>query len=331
MEPERNVFSRKKVIISGGLGFIGSNLAIRLVELGADVTVIDSLIPEYGGNLRNVEPVREKVRINISDVRDEHSLRYLVQGIDFFFNLAGQTSHLDSMENPFTDLEINAKAQLSILETCRKYNPEVKIVFASTRQIYGNPKYLPVDENHPLDPVDVNGINKMSGEMYHILYNKVYRIQTAVLRLTNTYGPRMRIRDSRQTFLGIWIRNLLENKMIEVYGDGSQLRDYTYIDDVVDAFLLVAGADQWNGVVFNLGHDHPYTLKETAEIMIRQNRGGSYIFRPFPEFLRKIDIGSFYSDFGKIRSSLGWYPVVSLDEGIRKTIGYYRENLRYYL
>ena len=255
MKPETSSFFNKNVIISGGLGFIGSNLAIRLVEMGADVTVIDSLIPEYGGNLWNVEPVMKKVRINISDVRDEHSLRYLVQGKDFFFNLAGQTSHLDSMENPFADLEINAKAQLSILETCRKYNPEVRIVFASTRQIYGNPKYLPVDENHPLDPVDVNGINKMSGEMYHILYNRVYGIRTAVIRLTNTYGPRMRIRDARQTFLGIWIRNLLENRIIEIYGDGSQLRDYNYIDDVVDAFLLVAGAGQWNGVVFNLGHD----------------------------------------------------------------------------
>jgi nucleoside-diphosphate-sugar epimerase len=171
----------------------------------------------------------------------------------------------------------------------------------------------------------------MSGEMYHILYNRVYNIQTSVLRLTNTYGPRMRIRDARQTFLGIWIRNLLENRMIEIYGDGSQIRDYNYIDDVVDAFLLVAGAGQWNGVVFNLGHDHPYSLKETAEIMIGQFRSGGYIFRPFPDFFRKIDIGSFYSDFGKIRSSLGWSPVVGLDEGIRKTIEYFRENLKYYV
>ena len=331
MRLNTEVFFKKKVIISGGMGFIGSNLAIKLVDCGAIVTLVDSLIPEYGGNLWNIEPIKEKVKINISDVRDEHSIQHLIQGQDFFFNLAGQTSHLDSMQNPFTDLEINSKAQLSILEACKKYNPGIKIIFASTRQLYGKPQYLPVDEKHPLYPVDVNGINKLSGEWYHIVYNHVYDIKTVVLRLTNTYGPRMRIKDARQTFLGIWVRNLIENKPIFIYGDGSQIRDYNYIDDVVDAFLRVAASDQWNGSIFNLGNDEPISLKTTAEMMIEENHAGNYIFKEFPPDLKKIDIGDFYSDFSKIKDLLGWSPQVKIRTGIKETLDYFRNNYQYYV
>jgi len=331
MEVNREVFSNKNVIISGGLGFIGSNLAIRLVECGAIVTLIDSLIPEYGGNLWNIEPVKNQVKINISDVRDEYSIRSLIQGQDYFFNLAGQTSHLDSMQNPITDLEINSKAQLSILEACKKYNPSIRIVFASTRQLYGKPQYLPVDEKHPLFPGNEKAIKKMSGDWYTIVYTNVSDIKNAILRLTNTYGPRMRIKDARQTFLGIWIRNLLEGKPISIYGNGSQIRDYNYIDDVVDAFLLVAGSDQWNGSIFNLGHHKPLSLKTTAEIMIDENQSGEYLFKEFPTDLKKIDIGDFYSDYGKINTLLGWAPKVSIREGIKETLDYYRNNFNYYL
>ena len=331
MNLNTEIFFKKNIIISGGLGFIGSNLAKKLVDLGANVTIIDSLIRAYGGNLWNIESIKDKVKINISDVRDEHSMEHLIQNQDFFFNLAGQTSHLDSMNNPFIDLEINGKAQLAMLEACRKYNPTVKIIFASTRQLYGHPQYLPVDEAHPTVPVDVNGINKLTGEMYHILYFKVYNIKTSVIRLTNTYGPHMRIKDARQTFLGIWIKNLLENKPIQIFGDGSQLRDYNYIDDVVDAFLLVAGSDKLDGSVFNLGNDDPISLKSTAEIMIEENKGGEYIFLPFPEDLKKIDIGDFYSDFSKIKNVLGWTPEVSNRLGFKKTIEYFRKNLSHYL
>jgi len=324
-------FFNKNIIISGGMGFIGSNLAIKLVDLGANVTVIDNLVPEYGGNTWNIESIKDRININIADVRDEKIMQRLIQGQDYFFNLAGQTSHLDSMINPFVDLEINAKAQLSILEECRKFNPTIKIIFASTRQIYGRPQYLPVDEKHPLVPVDVNGINKLAGEMYHVLYNKVYNIKTSVLRLTNTYGPRMRIKDARQTFLGIWIKNLLENKPIVIYGDGSQLRDYNYIDDVVDAFLQVAGSDVWNGSIFNLGNSNPISLETTAKIMIEENNAGSYVFTPFPEDLKKIDIGDFYSDYSKIKINLGWNPEVSINAGFRETIDYFRNNYEYYV
>jgi len=323
-------FKDKKVLISGGLGFIGSNLAIELVNIGAFVTIVDSLIPEYGGNFWNIEPVKNQVKVNISDVRDPHSMQYLVQNQDYFFNLAGQTSHLDSMVNPFPDLEINARAQLSILEACRKYNPTVKIVFASTRQIYGKPQYLPVDENHPLNPADVNGINKLSGEWYHIIYHRVHGISSSILRLTNTYGPRMRIKDARQTFLGIWIKNLLEEKPILIYGDGHQIRDYNYVDDVVEALLTVALKDLPAGTIFNLGDNHPKSLKETADLMIEINRKGSYQLVPFPEKLKHIDIGDFYSNFSKIQNETGWFPRTSIYDGLNSTISYFRQNLEKY-
>lgn len=319
-----SVFAHKNILITGGLGFIGSNLAIRLVELGAEVTLVDSLIPEYGGNLFNIEPIKDRVRVNIADVRDEFSMDYLVQGRDYLFNLAGQTSHLDSMQNPYIDLDINCRAQLSILEACRKHNPRVKIVYASTRQIYGKPDYLPVDEKHPLHPTDVNGINKMAGEWYHILYNNVYGIRAVSLRLTNTYGPRMRVKDARQTFLGIWIKRVLDSEPIEIWGDGTQIRDFNYVDDVVEAMLLVASSDEANGRIYNLGSDETINLRDLAAKLIALNGGGECRLVPFPPDRKAIDIGDYYSDYRLIRGKLGWKPQVSLDEGLKRTLDYYR-------
>jgi UDP-glucose 4-epimerase len=329
MPPFDEAFKGKKVLVTGGLGFIGSNLSLRLVALGADVLLVDSLVPEYGGNLFNVAGVEKKMRINISDVRDEHSMRYLVQGQDYLFNLAGQTSHMDSMQDPYTDLEINAKAQLSILESCRKYNPGIKIVFASTRQIYGKPDYLPIDEMHLLRPVDVNGINKMAGEWYHILYNNVYGIRACALRLTNTYGPRMRVKDARQTFLGIWIRLLVENKPFEVW-EGHQLRDFTYVDDAVQALLMTAAKDEVNGHVFNLGGERVISLKDLADLLIEVNGGGKYSVQVFPPNRKGIDIGDYYADFSRIRSVLDWKPEVPLREGLARTLTFYRTYLEQY-
>lgn len=323
-------FASKNVLITGGLGFIGSNLAMRLVDVGARVTLVDSLIPEYGGNLWNVESIKDRVKINICDVRDEHAMKYLVQGHDFLFNLAGQTSHLDSMNNPFPDLEINARAQLSILESCRHYNPDIKLVFASTRQMYGVPQYLPVDERHPLKPVDVNGINKMAGEWYHLVYNNVYGIRASVLRLTNTYGPRMRVMDARQTFLGIWIRKIIEGAPIQVFGDGKQIRDFNYVDDVVEALLLAAQSEDANGEIFNLGADDPINLKDTAEMLIQAAETGVYEIIPFPAERKAIDIGDFYADYRKIRAKLGWKPTVLLEEGLRRTVEYYKHSAHHY-
>lgn len=322
--------NRKKILITGGLGFIGSNLAIRLVKLGAEVTIVDNLMPKYGGNLWNIEPVKDKVRVNISDVRNRIPMRYLIKGQDYLLNLAGQTSHLDSMEDPYTDLDINTHAQLSILEACRRYNKDIRLVFASTRQIYGKPDYLPVDENHPLRPVDVNGINKLAGENYHLIYNKVYGIRSCVLRLTNTYGPRMRIKDARQTFLGIWIRSLIEEKPIMIYGDGKQARDYNYIDDVVEAILLSAVNDQSIGEVYNLGGRKKYTLTETARLMAKLAQNGRYEYMPFPQDRKVIDIGDYWGDYQKIEHDLGWLPKTELKAGMKKTYDYFSENIQNY-
>jgi UDP-glucose 4-epimerase len=323
-------FANRRVLITGGLGFIGATLARRLVGLGARVTLVDSLIPEYGGNLFNIAGIEDRVRVNISDVRDEHSLKYLVQEQDYVFNLAGQTSHLDSMNDPYTDLEINCRAQLSILETCRKYNPAVKIVFASTRQLYGKPDYLPVDEKHLLRPVDVNGINKMAGEWYHILYNNVYGLRACALRLTNTYGPRMRVKDARQTFLGVWIRLVVEGRPFEVW-DGHQLRDFTFVDDVVEAFLAAALDDRANGRAINLGGVEVVSLKDLAQLLVDVNGGGEFVQRDFPAERKRIDIGDYYANFDLARVALDWAPRVALREGLAETLTFYREHLAAYL
>ncbi len=324
------LFRNKRVLITGGIGFIGSNLARALVPLGADVVLVDSLIPEYGGNLFNIADIAGSVRVNIADVRDRHGMAHLVQGQDFIFNLAGQTSHLDSMENPDTDLAINCGGQLSILESCRRHNPSVKLVFASTRQIYGRPHYLPVDEKHPLDPVDVNGIHKLAAEFYHTLYNNVYGLRACVLRLTNTIGPRMRIRDARQTFVGVWLRQILENKPIEVWG-GQQLRDFTFVDDCVEAMLTAAVDERANGRVFNLGGDCTISLRDLAAMLVELNGAGEFAVREFPENRKRIDIGDYYSDFALIRESLGWQPRTPLREGLARTLAFYRENIHHYV
>ncbi len=304
-------FRGRRVLITGGLGFLGSNLARRLLDLGASVTLLDSLIPQYGGNLFNIAGIDRDVRVNISDVRDVHSMRFLVQDHDILFNLAGQTSHMDSMEDPYTDLEINCRSQISILEACRNYNPGIKVVFASTRQIYGKPDYLPVNEAHLLRPVDVNGINKMAGEWYHILYNNVFGIAACALRLTNTYGPRMRVKDARQTFLGIWVRLLVQGKPFEVW-EGQQLRDFTFADDAVEALLLAAGDPHMQGQALNVGGDRVISLKELADLLIEVNGGGEYTQRSYPADRKRIDIGDYYADDTRLRAVLGWEPKVRI-------------------
>ncbi|MCF6158625.1 MAG: NAD-dependent epimerase/dehydratase family protein [wastewater metagenome] len=329
MKNFREFFSTK-VLITGGLGFIGSSLARRLVHLDAKVTLIDSLIPFYGGNLFNIHDIKDQVIVNISDVRDPYAMANLVQKKDYLFNLAGQTSHIDSMNDPQTDLDINASAQLSILEACRKYNPDIRIVFASTRQVYGKPEYLPVDEKHPICPVDVNGINKLAGEWYHLLYNNVYKIRSCALRLTNTYGPGMRVKDARQTFLGIWLKNLIEGTPIKVFGNGLQLRDFGYIDDVVDALLIAAINPKAYGEVFNLGGIQYINLKDLAALLIEIFQKGTFEIVPFPPDLKAIDIGDYFSDYTKIHQFLGWSPRVSLREGLKKTLEYYIQNKTYY-
>jgi dTDP-glucose 4,6-dehydratase/UDP-glucose 4-epimerase len=234
------------------------------------------------------------------------------------------------MTDPQTDLDINASAQLSILEACRRANPGVRLVFASTRQLYGRPDYLPVDEKHPIRPVDVNGINKLAGEGYHLLYSSVHGIRSSVLRLTNTYGPGMRVKDARQTFLGIWIRQLLEGKTIKVFGDGAQLRDFNYVDDCVDALLRAAGSDTAIGKVYNLGSSEVVSLKDLAILITQMHNGGHFELVPFPPERKAIDIGDYYSDFSLIQNELGWRPGTNLRSGLARTIEYFVENRLHY-
>lgn len=325
-----STYTGSKVIITGGLGFIGSNLARKLVTMGAEVTLIDSLIPQYGGNLFNIRDIKNRIELNICDIRDEYATRHLLKGKDFLFNLAGQTSHLDSMADPKTDLEINACAQLSLLESCRHVNKDVKIVFASTRQLYGKPDYLPVDEKHPIRPVDVNGINKLAGEGFHLLYNNVYGVRACALRLTNTYGIGMRVKDSRQTFLGVWMRSVVEGGVIKIFGSGSQLRDFNYVDDCVDAILMCGASDLANGKVYNLGSNEVVSLKILAEMLIGLGFGGSFELVPFPPERKLIDIGDYYSDYSLIAKDLGWGPKIKLLDGLRRTAKYYLEHHKHY-
>lgn len=298
--------------------------------MGAKVTLVDSLVPQYGGNFTNVEHLKEVVRVNVSDVRDSYSFRHLIRDQDILFNLAGQTSHLDSMDDPFTDLEINCKAQLSILEACRDVNPSVRIVFASTRQIYGRPKYLPVDEKHPIRPVDVNGVNKLAGESFHLLYSDVYQIPTTVLRLTNTYGPRMRIKDARQTFIGVWIRRILEGQPFEIWG-GEQLRDFSFVEDCVDAMIRVSLTDSTIGKALNVGGGEVVSLKQLADVLIEAAGTGEFQIMRFPPERKKIDIGDFYADATLLHELTGWQPTTSLLEGLRATVDWFRPRINQYI
>lgn len=323
-------FAGKNVLVTGGIGFIGSNLAHRLVQEGANITLLDSMLDEYGANLFNIQEIKDHVRLNFSDMRDEHSLRYLVRNQDYIFNLAGQVSHQDSMKEPFMDMEVNTRAQLTLLETCRHYAPNVVIVFSSTRQIYGKPKYLPVDENHPLSPPDVNGINKLAAEHYHQLYTKVYGLRTVCLRLTNTYGPRQLIKNARQGFIGWFVNRAVTGAPIQLFGTGEQIRDFNYVDDVVNAMCLAAVHEESYGDVFNLSGEKA-SLKDVAEMMIRFSGKGHLEIVPFPEERKKIDIGDFYGTSDKFHKTVGWKPRVQLQDGLERMIEYYARHMDKYL
>ncbi len=316
-------YKNRKVLVTGGVGFIGSNLAARLVELGAEVVLVDSMLPAYGATLDNIREIRDRVRINFSDVRDQHSLSYLVQGQDLIFSLAGQVSHSESMTDPMTDLDVNCRSQLSLLECCRAGNPAVRIVFASTRQLYGRPQYLPVDEQHPCVPVDVNGINKLAAEMYHTLYQQVFGIDTVSLRMTNTYGPRMDLASDKKGFVGIFVRKALRGEKIRIFGTGEQRRDFNYVDDAVAALLLAGERGELRGGVFNLGHARPRSLLEFVEVL---QRLANFEFElvPFPDDAAAIDIGDYYGDYAKFARATGWEPEVDLEEGLARTLRYYR-------
>ena len=319
----------KRALVTGGLGFIGSHLAAALVRQGAKVTLVDSMLPDYGWNLYNIREIEEKVHVNCADIRGQ-GMRYLVQNQDVIFNLAGQVSHIDSINDPEADLAINCQAQLSILEAVRHFNPDAVIVYASTRQIYGKPQYLPVDEAHPVSPSDINGINKAAGESYHTLYHVIHGLKTVSLRLTNTYGPHQLVKHNRQGFIGWFTRLAVEGKEIQIYGDGAQRRDLTYVDDVVHAFMLAGHEPEAIGQVYNLAHPEPICLKDLVEVMIDVAGKGSYRLIPWPGDKKKIDIGDYYGTSAKIERELAWMPAVSVRDGLTRSIAFYKEHGKAY-
>jgi len=321
----------RRVMITGGLGFVGSNLAHRLTALGAEVLLVDSLIPDYGGNLHNIAGIEDRVQVNIADVRQASTMNYLVQGRDVIFNLAGQVSHIDSMRDPHTDLDINCRSQLTLLEACRHHNPGAKVVYASTRQVYGKPDLLPVTERHLVRPTDVNGINKAAGEYYHLVYNNVFGVRGCALRLTNIYGPRQLLRHNRQGFIGWFIRLALEDREIQVFGDGSQIRDLVYVDDASEAFLIAGATDAVNGEVFNVGGDEHFAHRDLVELLVSTAGSGRFRFVEWPPEKKAIDIGSFYADSSLFKGRTGWAPRVSLAEGLQHTLDYYRTRMAHYV
>jgi UDP-glucose 4-epimerase len=324
-------YQGRRVMITGGLGFIGSNLAHRLVGLGADVLLVDSLIPDYGGNLFNIAGIEDRVHVNVADVRQASTMNYLVQGRSIIFNLAGQVSHIDSILDPHTDLDINCRSQLTLLEACRRHNPATKVVYASTRQIYGRPDFLPVTERHLVRPTDVNGINKAAGEYYHLVYNNVFGVRACALRLTNVYGPRQLVKHNRQGFIAWFIRLAVEGREIQVFGDGSQIRDFVYVDDAVEAFLLAGMSERLDGEAFNVGGAEHIAHRDLVHMLIELAGAGSYRFVEWPEEKKAIDIGSFYADSTRFIDATGWRPQVTLTDGLTRTLAYYRSHLASYL
>jgi len=327
----RASYRGRRVLVTGGLGFIGSNLARQLVELGADVLLVDAMIPEYGGNLFNIDGIADRVRVNIADVRNQSTMEVLVRDREIFFNLAGQVSHIDSMLDPYTDLEINCRAQLAMLEACRKFNPHVKVVFAGTRQVYGKPDRLPVDEGHLVRPIDVNGVNKAAGENYHLLYNHAFGLRACSLRLTNIYGPRQLIKHNRQGFIGWFIRLAIEGREITIYGDGSQLRDFVFVDDAADAFLRAGASAACDGEVFNVGGPEPISHRDLVTLLLDVTGNGSVSYVPWPAEKKQIDIGSFYADSSKFTAATGWTPRVPLRDGLMRTVDFYRRHFPRYV
>ena len=326
----REFYRGRRVMVTGGLGFIGSNLARALVALDADVLLVDSLIPDYGGNLFNIAGIEDRVRVNVADVRQASTMSHLVRDREIIFNLAGQVSHIDSMKDPHTDLDINCRSQLTLLEACRQHNPATKVVYAGTRQVYGKPDRLPVDETHLVRPTDINGINKAAGEYYHLVYNNVYGVRACSLRLTNIFGPRQLIRHNRQGFIGWFIRLALEGREIQVFGDGEQLRDFVYVDDAVDAFLRAGALDACNGGVFNVGGSQPITHRDLVQMLIEEAGAGTMRLVPWPEDKKRIDIGSFYTDSSRFMQTTGWKPQTHLREGLSETLAFYRAHFAEY-
>jgi UDP-glucose 4-epimerase len=323
-------FRGRRALVTGGLGFIGSNLAIHLVGMGAEVTIVDAMIPEYGGNLFNIEPVKDEVHVNFCDVCDVHAMNYLVRGQDYIFHLAGQVSHILSMSNPFPDIEINIKGTAVLMEACKQCNPGARVIYTGTRGQYGPATRLPVSEDAPTNPKGIYEISNLTAEKVIKVYNDVHNISSVLLRLTNVYGPRAQMKHSHYGVVNWFIRLAVDDETIQVFGDGSILRDFLYVDDCVKALLMSAVCEEATGEIFNVGIDKPTNFVELAETIVRVAGTGRWEFAPFTPERRAQEPGDFYSDISKIRAKIGWEPLTSLEEGIARTVAYYQANRERY-
>jgi UDP-glucose 4-epimerase len=330
-DDHRDFYRHRRVLITGGLGFIGSNLAHALVDLEAEVAIVDALLEDCGGRRGNIAAIASQIAVHVEDIGQPGVMDELVRGREIVFNLAGQVSHIDSMRQPFRDLEVNCRNQLTLLEACRRHNPDVKVVFAGTRQVYGRAQSLPVDESHLVRPTDVNGINKVAGEYYHLVYNDAFNVRGCSLRLSNVYGPRQLVRHDRQGFIGWFIRLAVEGKTIQIYGDGSQMRDLVYVDDAVDAFLRAGASDRCNGKVYNVGGSGPITHRDLTALLLEIAGSGHVEYIEWPAAKKAIDIGSFYVTSEKFAAETGWRPAVTLRDGLARTVAFYRRHLPEYL
>ena len=323
-------YQGKHVLITGGLGFIGSNLAIKLVKAGAHVTLLDAMLPLYGGNLFNIEPIRDQVLVNFSDIRDHNSMNYLVRGQDYIFHLAGQVSHVDSIVDPFTDIDINVNGTLSVLEACRKFNQDARIVFTGTRSQYGPSVGLPVDESAPTNPMGMYAITNLTAEKIILMYHKVHDIPGVCLRITNTYGPRHHMKHNRYGVLNWFIRLALDDEMIPIFGDGRILRDFLYVDDLTEALMMCGLTEAAYGDMYNVGSGSSISFIDLAEKITAIAGSGRYEYAPFTAERKALEPGDYWADISKIRATVGWEPQVSLEEGLRRTIEYYRRYCEHY-
>jgi len=321
----------KSALVTGGLGFIGSNLAHKLVSLGADVVVFDACLDPYGWNLANIEEIKEKVKFIKGNVLDLELLKKSVKDKDFIFHCAGQVSHVYSMKNPFLDLEMNCKGTLNLLEACRTNGDGMKLVYAGTCGQIGKMEYSPIDEKHPTDPMDVYGINKLACEKYFILYNKVYGMDSCSVRISYNYGPRQMVRHLDYGIFNYFVRMAIEGKEIAIYEPGTQLRDYNYVEDSIDAMILCSQSKKAFGEVFMLGSGKPIKFIDMVKSIVEATGTGSCKLVPWPKERKAIEKGDYFASFEKIKNTLGWIPKTTFSKGLKKTVEFYKKRLNEYI
>ena len=326
----KQFYKNKKVLVTGGLGFLGSNLANHLAKLGASVTVLDCLLGQHGGNLFNIQSAGKKIRFVRGDIRDLNLVEKLVVAQDILFNIAAQTSHTASIQDPFLDADINVRGQINILESCKKINPKISIVYCSSRAVYGASPENPISESSLPNPLDIYAANKLVGEQYHKIYQRVYGIKTIILRVANGYGPCAQMKGPSFGILNWFTRLAMDDQEIKIFGDGKQVRDYVYVDDIVLAFLSAGMSTKLNGEVLNVASGRGIPLINIVKKIVQAAGKGRIIYVPWPEQNKKIDVGDFVADIRNAKKFLNWKPQISLEDGIGSMVAFYKKNKKFY-